>query len=166
VFTVTNPDSRPITLASPTISGDRAFRVDPGNCAGVPLGPQDGCRLTVTFAPTRLGDHLATLTVSDRNGSTTSTALTGTGYVELHIDIAGAPGTVQVSDPRDGCQADCTVRVTKPAVSLTATPKQEWPSTYFYRWNGPCTGNPEADTCAVLLSADTRVTANFRWVVE
>lgn len=167
-FTVVNPNDRAIVLGRPVTSGGSAFQVEPGGCAGATLVPDGTCELTVTFAPTELGERLATLSVPDRDGRATSTALTGTGYVDLTVAVRGGhvtvPGTVGVSGRPEDCPPKCAFQIIEPSITLTAEPDNA--KVAFERWieeqgDEPCKGTPTANPCTLELSTNTAMTAYF-----
>jgi hypothetical protein len=159
-YTVTNPNADPITLAEPALTGDQSFSLVGGTCAGVVTLPPGGtCVLEVTYAPAQLGHHDAILAISDHDERAASAELTGTGYVELRVDIleGQGDGTVRISDPPTDCSSTCTVQTTQPSTSLTAIPDEG----YYVMWDATRCPETFAETCELRLTADTVVSARF-----
>jgi hypothetical protein len=158
-FTVTNPNADPIILVEPALTGDQSFSLVGGTCAEATLAPGGTCTLEVTYTPAQLGHHGATLSISDRDGRTTSPELTGTGYVELRVEIVqpSGPGTVKISNPPTDCSSTCTVQITQPSTSLTAIPEEG----FYVVWDAARCPETFAKTCELRLTADTVVSARF-----
>jgi len=62
---LTNPFSAPVAISRAALSGAdaRRFRITSNHCAHATLRPRGGCRLTVMFAPARVGTARAQLTL-------------------------------------------------------------------------------------------------------
>lgn len=62
---LTNPFSAPVAISRAALSGAdaRRFRITSNHCAHATLRPHGGCRLTVMFAPARVGTARAHLTL-------------------------------------------------------------------------------------------------------
>jgi hypothetical protein len=150
------------------VVGDPAFSVSPVGCVDRLLAPDQSCPLTVTFAPTALGAHRATLTVTDQDGRASSIPLAGTGHVVLTVAVQN-PGAGRVTGGPVSCTSVCGVRITRVPLTLVAAPVRPGPSAGptpgtgpipFRRWEN-CPG-PEGARCTVRPKADLTVTAVFR----
>jgi hypothetical protein len=169
VFTVTNPNDRPLAMKPARVSGDTAFTVTQDGCAG---SPQSGsCEVTVAFNPARIGDHAGTLTVDTLAGSASAT-LTGIGFARLTVHIVDQKGnevsfgTVTAAGLID-CPPACTAKIQDAGqahIVLTETPlKPGANGSHFVGWQGPCSGT--GTTCVVDLERDVDVSAAFEFVV-
>lgn len=77
---VTNSGDEPVSSLSTRVSGLDAttFSVQSNDCLPG-LDAQKSCLISVVFAPTAIGSHLATLTIEGEPGTTRDVTLTGTG---------------------------------------------------------------------------------------
>lgn len=73
-ITVSNLGSVPVTLQTPSITGD--FRISANTC-GSSLGASTGCTVSITFSPTSGGVRSGALTMAGSTGTETA-SLTGT----------------------------------------------------------------------------------------
>jgi hypothetical protein len=178
-FTVRNPNSGPLTLEPIAVTGSDAFSVI-DDCPRS-LAAAATCTGRVTLDPEDIGSHEGILRLSDTTGLTTTSPLSGIGYLELTISRSYRQGDATVSAGRDKtvtatldgrtttCPDACTVRVSDEAhqtVSLSAAPRcttcgsDPW---QFISWSIPaCAGQP---TCDVAVGKDAEVTALFASVV-
>lgn len=74
-ITVSNTSTTPLTLQTPTITGD--FHIAANTCAST-LPPSTGCTVSITFTPTASGTRTSTFTITDGAGTQTA-SLFGTG---------------------------------------------------------------------------------------
>lgn len=74
-ITVANTGGSPVTLSTPTITGD--FKITANTC-GATLASQTACTLSITFTPTASGTRSGVLTITDSVGTQTA-QLSGTG---------------------------------------------------------------------------------------
>ena len=94
VFTATNVGAGRLVVSAADLVGpdSGAFVMTADGCAGRSLGHGETCTVTVTFAPTALGDRSAELVVaSDLGGDPQRVALTGRGTVPA-IEVIPDPG--------------------------------------------------------------------------
>jgi hypothetical protein len=170
VFTLTNPNDRPLAMKPAVISGDPAFKVSQDGCAGT-RGP-GSCEVTVAFDPTTIGDHAGTLMVGSPAGSASAT-LTGTGFAILTVRIVDTKGnerglgTVTDSNGLINCPQACRAKIQDSGQRHTTLTEKPLPfnpdGSRFVQWQGPCSGTTA--TCDFDLGQDTDVTAVFDFVV-
>jgi len=178
---VVNPNPQAITLAGLTITASTdfgAFAITPGGCRkDLTLAFNQSCEITVTFSPTRMGAHEATLSVSNRDGGGASSRLRGTGSVRYRIYIEG-PGIVQLSDRDKPCigtvstvagrtyvgdQTPCLWWVAEHNLTATAVYDK---SKYYVSWDGACKPAGNKPECTLYVTNTTSVTAKFINIVE
>ena len=102
-FTVTNGRAAATTVASVRLSGPAMgdFAVSGDECTGAELAARGTCRVHIRLRPSTSGRKEATLTVTDRHGSSTAAALVGLGSgvslranatIEFQPTAIGTPG--------------------------------------------------------------------------
>lgn len=105
-----------------------------GNDLNCTFTVNDAINVTATFTP------IYTLSIG-RGGSGT---------------VTGTPGGLQ--NTQINCGSSCSAKFAQgTSVTLSATPA---PGSSFVSWTGACSGT--APTCSVVISADTKVQANFK----
>ena len=81
LFTIANDASTTVTIRGISLTGANPGDFSENNTCSSPLPTAGTCTVTVTFAPTAVGQRAATLTVTDdAPGSPQSASLTGTGF--------------------------------------------------------------------------------------
>jgi len=85
-ITVSNTGTAPVSLGSPTVSGD--FRISANTC-GTTLKEKTGCTLGIVFTPSASGARTGTLTVPGDDGPLTA-SLNGTGVLPATDALAPA----------------------------------------------------------------------------
>ena len=157
-FTVVNPNAQPLAIAGVSVTGDPAFSVSGDECSTSTLAPQGSCIVTVAFSPTTLGIRTGVLAVSSAPGSSSTAALTGSGFVRLTLTVS-SHGTVQDGQGRT-CSAICTTRISAPdqaSITLTVTTVAGY---QFTGWGDACS-DVQAATCHLDRTRDTTVSAWF-----
>ena len=86
IITVANTGANPVTLSTPTITGD--FSIAASTC-GATLAAQTACSLSISFTPTAGGTRTGVLTVTDSAGTQTA-QLSGTGNAPATDTLAPA----------------------------------------------------------------------------
>ena len=101
LFTITNDASTTVTVSNISIAGANAGDFSENNTCSSPLPTSGTCTVTVTFAPTAVGQRTATLTVTDdAPGSPQTASLVGTGFL---VPIANlSPAALTFGNQTDG----------------------------------------------------------------
>jgi hypothetical protein len=146
-FILTNLNTGPVTLNSPTLSGDFALGTNPGGCAST-LPSNASCDLTVLFAPTAAGQRTGTLTVSTSAGSATS-ALTGFGAPDP--GIAFNPSAIIFNNVAGPTALTQTITVTNTGASpaVVGTPVN---ASSAFAPTSTCTTLAPAATCVLTVA--------------
>lgn len=93
-FTVTNAGGSASGVVAIQVTGSDAFAVAADGCTGLSLGPSKSCDVTIEFAPDATGEVSATMSVSARRfTSSTSVDLSGTGGQPQWLFWVAANGT-------------------------------------------------------------------------
>jgi len=109
--TSTNTGQAPLTFKGFTITGDQSFAVTTNNCLSNNLDVNNTCTVVITFTPSAIGSHTATLVVADNvPGSPQNLTLSGTG---VPPDITFSPTSVTFNPQ--------VVGTTSTATTITAT---------------------------------------------
>jgi hypothetical protein len=90
--TVTNNGIGPVTINTPTLTGDASFTVSGNTCTT--LSPGSQCQITLQFAPTTVGLLSATLSIPTNVAGTFTIPVSGTGFSALTI----APPSLNFGD--------------------------------------------------------------------
>lgn len=163
VFTQTT-DPTP-TLTVNTTTGGRVTSAPTGIDCGSNCQADfaNGTQLTLTAAP-ETGYYFAgwrgacSGTASNCQLTLTADAQAFADFspvLDLSVEVVG-DGQVTSADGQILCPGDCTAQYAGPASTLLeATPASDW---NFLGWGGGCTGQ---DTCALEITENTEVTANF-----
>ncbi len=110
-ITISNTSTTPITLKTPTITGDFAITIN--TCTST-VASSTGCTVSITFTPTASGTRTGTFNLIDDAGTQTA-SLTGTGtapatdalsplaltFVPQQLTTASTPQTITVTNSGD-----------------------------------------------------------------
>lgn len=162
VITVSNAGEGQLSLGSAVIQGNSPgdFSVQGDGCSGQNLAPAASCTLEIQFAPSDVGQRMATLDIpsNDLYAPISTVALSGSGQADqylLKVEKTGSSGGTVQGAGLD-CGATCELSyVAGTTVTLVATPRAD---AVFDGWGGGCDG---AGSCVVTLDSNTTVTAKF-----
>jgi Abnormal spindle-like microcephaly-assoc'd, ASPM-SPD-2-Hydin len=137
--TLTNSGALPLQISTIQISG--ATFSETNNC-GSSVGAGQSCQISVSFAPTTVGNFTGTLTVTDSApGSPQTVPLTGKGVADS-VGLGYAPNSgLSSSTTPAGSVAITTIQVGGAGMSGTV--------------NFSCSGLPQGATCAFSPSTVT-----------
>jgi len=160
---ITNVGS--VTLTLGTIGSPSApFSITGGTCNNnQTLPPQGICTLIIRFAPAAYGVFTSSFSIPSDDpvdSVVTVNPINGTSpdHFTLTISKSGAGnGTVTSSPAGINCGSDCTEDF-KVGTKITLKAKADTNSTFTGWSGGGCSGT---GTCAVIMNADTAVTAAF-----
>jgi hypothetical protein len=142
-FTWTNNSTFTASVTLLTGSGD--FNVVSNNCSGVLGG--NSCQISVTFTPTALGARTGTLTAGS-NGSTLTSALTGTGVPAMTL----SPASLSFGSLDVGASLTQTVTLTNTAPGPLPVPALVVTGDYSAS-TAACGGTVAANSsCAVTIT--------------
>jgi hypothetical protein len=91
VFTITNDTSSTVTISGISFTGANPSDFSEINTCSAPLATAGTCTVTVTFAPSAIGQRTAVLTVTDDSPASPQTAsMTGTGFATAIASLSTA----------------------------------------------------------------------------
>jgi hypothetical protein len=161
-ITVSNVGGAQLSLGSIVIQGGNAgdFSVQVDGCSGQNLAPSASCTLEIQFAPTDVGQRLASLEIpsNDLYAAISTVILSGRGESDqylLKVEKTGASGGTVQGAGLD-CGATCElIYIAGTTVNLVAIPRVD---AVFDGWGGGCSGT---GSCVVTMDTNVAVTASF-----